>query len=196
MWRTASALTGNPGSPVVALQTFLEHRSRPALLSKSEFNFLFIERDPENLASLHAELDRLNPLPQRINVEMSDGDAFEKLSELLKELRGKELAPAFMFVDPYGFKIPTLLLAALMKAGRVELFINIMWRELDMLIQQRPAPGTSYAQTLEDIFGCEVVDVGGANGHWRPGDTVPVASSNELRQRTRPDEGVQLENLP
>ena len=63
-----------------------------------------------------------------------------------------------MFVDPYGFKIPTRLLADLMKSGRVELFINVMWRELDMLIQQRPAPGTSHAQTLDDVFG---------SGDWR-----------------------------
>src|SRR3989441_11006134 len=47
--------TGDPGSPLVALRTFLDHRSRPALLARSEFNFLFIERDPENLASLRAE---------------------------------------------------------------------------------------------------------------------------------------------
>jgi hypothetical protein len=63
------------------------------------------------------------------------------------------MAPAFLFVDPYGFKIPAALLGDLMKAGRVELFINVMWRELDMLIQQRPAPGTPHAQTLDEIFG-------------------------------------------
>jgi hypothetical protein len=45
-----------------------------------------------------------------------------------------------------------------MKAGRVELFINVMWRELDMLIQQRPAPGSPHAQTLDEIFG---------SGSWR-----------------------------
>jgi hypothetical protein len=33
-----------------------------------------------------------------------------------------------------------------------------MWRELDMLVQQRPAPGTTHAQTLDDIFG---------SGSWR-----------------------------
>jgi len=150
--------TGDPGSPVVALQTFLDHRSRPALLAKSEFNFLFIERDPENLTSLRAELGRLSPLPKRIELETSEGDAFEKLSEILKDLRGRRMAPAFMFVDPYGFKIPTRLLADLMKAGRVELFINVMWRELDMLIQHHPTVGSAAAQTLDDVFG---------SGEWR-----------------------------
>jgi three-Cys-motif partner protein len=168
--------TGDPGSPLVALQTFLDHKSRPALLEKSEFNFLFIERDPENLASLRAELDRLNPLPKRIEVETSESDAFEKLSEIVKDLRGREMAPAFLFVDPYGFKIPTRLLAELMRAGRVELFINVMWRELDMLIQQRQAPGTSYAQTLDDIFGSGIwrTEITGADVDTRLNQAIPL----------------------
>jgi three-Cys-motif partner protein len=156
--------TGDPGSPVVALQTFLDHRSRPALLAKSEFNFLFIERDPENLASLRAELSRFE-LPKRVKVETSESDAFDKLSAILADLksRGQRMAPAFLFVDPYGFKIPIRLLADLIKAGRVELFINVMWRELDMLICQRPAAGTAAAQTLDDLFGGD---------SWREGVTA------------------------
>jgi hypothetical protein len=65
------------------------------------------------------------------------------------------MAPAFLFVDPYGFKIPVGLLAELMNAGRVEVFINVMWRELDMLVQQRPAPGSASAHTLNEIFGSD-----------------------------------------
>ena len=152
--------SGDPGSPVLALQTLLRHSYREKLLNASEFNFLFIERDPANLAALEAELSQLKPFPARVNVETSEGDAFERLSVILNELRRDraQMAPAFLFVDPYGFKIPAGLLGDLMKAGRVELFINVMWRELDMLIQQRPAPGTPHAQTLDEIFG---------SGTWR-----------------------------
>ncbi len=149
--------TGDPGSPVVALQTLLQHSFRDRLLAASEFNFLFIERDPENLATLQAQIDQLRPFPPRINVELHAGDAFERLSAILGELRQEQaqMAPAFLFVDPYGFKIPGRLLGDLMKAGRVELFVNVMWRELDMLTQQRPAPGTSHARTLDEVFGSE-----------------------------------------
>ena len=91
--------TGDPGSPVVALQTFLAHGSRDKLLSKSEFNFLFIERNPENVNALQEEVASLGRLPTRINVETSEGDAFEKLSEILTELRRDHarMAPAFLF---------------------------------------------------------------------------------------------------
>jgi hypothetical protein len=57
--------TGDPGSPVIALQTLLNHASRDRLLAESEFNFLFIERDPQNLAALRVELTKLSPLPRQ-----------------------------------------------------------------------------------------------------------------------------------
>ena len=40
-----------------------------------------------------------------------------------------------------------------MAAGRVELFINVIWRELDMAVAQRPDAGTAMADTLDAIFG-------------------------------------------
>jgi three-Cys-motif partner protein len=84
--------TGDHGSPVIALQARFDHKSRPALLVKSEFTFLFIERDPENLALLRAELDRLT-VPKEIVAETSEMDAFKKLSKMLKDLRGREMPP-------------------------------------------------------------------------------------------------------
>jgi len=89
--------SGDPGSPLVALQTLLNHSYRDKLLTASEFNFLFIERDPANLAALETELDRLRPLPARVNVSTSEGDAFERLSSILGDLRRDRarMAPAF-----------------------------------------------------------------------------------------------------
>jgi three-Cys-motif partner protein len=170
--------SGDAGSPLVALQTLLNHSYREKLFSASEFNFLFIERDPVNLAALETELERLRPLPARVNVDTSEGDAFEKLSSILADLRRDRarMAPAFLFVDPYGFKVPAHLLGDLMKAGRVELFINVMWRELDMLIQQRPERGTPPAQTLDEIFGSESwrTEVIGSDVDERLGRAIPL----------------------
>jgi three-Cys-motif partner protein len=95
--------TGDPGSPVVALQTLLAHGSRDQLLSKSELNFLFIERDPGNVASLQQELAALGTLPPRINVEISEDDAFEKLSTILKELHRDQAVWRLLFCS----SIPT-----------------------------------------------------------------------------------------
>jgi three-Cys-motif partner protein len=146
--------TGDPGSPLVALQTLLTHNALASLLKKSEFNFLFLEGNAENAAALEREIALISHIPDRVNVEVKVGDAFEKLSEILGELRRdrEQMAPAFLFVDPFGFTLPGALLADLLKAGRVELFVNVMWRELDMLIKRH---GEGGARRLDEIFGCD-----------------------------------------
>ena len=62
------------------------------------------------------------------------------------------MAPAFIFVDPYGFKVPGDLLGELLNAGRVELFLNVIWRELDMAIRQQRDSGHGLAIALDAIF--------------------------------------------
>jgi three-Cys-motif partner protein len=170
-------VTGQPGSPLVALETLLTHSYRDRLLTKSEFRFLFIERDSSNLDSLRNELAALGALPPRVHVDMTAADAFDRLSELVSDLRsgGKTLAAAFVFVDPYGFKIPGELLRDLMRMGRVELFVNVIWRELDMAMKQRPAPGTGLALTLDSIFaGAEWQTIDGADVDTRIGQAVDL----------------------
>ena len=51
-----------------------------------------------------------------------------------------------------------------MSAGRVELFIKVIWRELDMAVQQRPEPGQGMARTLDGIFD---------GSEWRTEITAP-----------------------
>ena len=147
--------SGERGSPLVALQTLLGHHYLDKLLRKSEFRFTFIERDQNNLKLLKDELREIGGLPRRVHVETAEGDAFGELSALVERLRNthQEMAPAFIFVDPYGFKVPAKLLAGLMAAGRVELFVNVIWRELDMAIAQQREPGSGTAHTLDEIFG-------------------------------------------
>jgi three-Cys-motif partner protein len=142
-----SHASGELGSPLVALDTLLGHSHLEPLLKKSEFRFFFIERDPDNLAALQEEL-KARTLPPRVFVEAQSGDAFALLENLVGSIR--TLAPAFVFVDPYGFKVPGRILRALMAAGRVELFVNVIWRELDMAIRQGDKPGM--AATLDRIF--------------------------------------------
>ena len=96
------------GSPLIALKTLLEHASRPQLLSQSEAIFYFIERDDENVAALHEELKAFEPLPPKVTVKTISGDCFQAIENLLESLDQSQgrLAPAFVFVDPFGFKVP------------------------------------------------------------------------------------------
>lgn len=146
---------GNAGSPLVALETLLGHAARQRLLENSECRFVFLERDKTNAAALATEVGRLGELPRRIVVDIECEDAFQVLRREVEALKsaGQDMAPAFIFVDPYGFSLPGDLLAELMAVGRVELFLNVMWRELDMAICQAPEAGHGQAENLDRLFG-------------------------------------------
>ena len=151
--RSAHA-AGQLGSPLIALQTLLQHSHRDRLIRRCEFRFIFIERDEANKAALDREVANLGALPPAISIESRSGDCFQALESMLGDLREtrSRLAPAFIFVDPYGFRVPGALLAQLMRAGRVELFVNVIWRELDMEISQGRAGQAGAAAVLDEVF--------------------------------------------
>jgi three-Cys-motif partner protein len=129
-------LSGRDGSPLVALTTLLEHQARAKILQNTEVWFHFIERDKENHAALTKELQGIS-LPQKVYAIPECGDGFEIIERGIRkaESRGGALAPSFIFVDPFGFKLPGTLLCKLMTYPKVELFVNVIWRELDMAMQ-------------------------------------------------------------
>jgi len=130
--------SGEAGSPVVAIDTLLRHKFRDRILERSEVFFFFIEEDSKNIEALRKELAALGALPKRVQVRISCDDCFPQLEQLLAGLqsRGQDMPPAFLFVDPYSFKVPGDLIRRLLHAGRVEVFVNIIWREMDMAIAQ------------------------------------------------------------
>jgi len=144
---------GKYGSPIVALRTFLEHQYRESILKKSRVAFYFIEADKENCESLQAEIDVFSPLPSNVEANIIHENCFDALQEELDELeRFKQvMAPAFVFVDPYGFKIPGEILQRLMRFKNVELFINVIWRWLSMAISQAEI-SEGMAKLLDSIY--------------------------------------------
>lgn len=147
-------VAGQLGSPLVALRTLLQHTHRDRLLRRCEFRFIFIERDEVNKAALDREVANLGMLPSRIHIESRSADCFQALRSMLEDLResSSKIAPAFVFVDPYGFRVPAALLSALMRGGRVELFVNVIWRELDMEISHGLAGRHGAVEVLDEVF--------------------------------------------
>jgi len=146
-------LSGEYGSPLVAVKSALEHKHRAAVFGRCEIIYFFIEIDEENASALEKEIESLGPLPEQIRIEVIVDDCYQALSSLLDDVRqsSRKLAPAFVFVDPYGFKVPGRLLRELMGFERVELFVNVIWRELSMAIAQGDSsPGMR--ETLDSIF--------------------------------------------
>jgi len=165
---------GSFGSPLVALKALLDHASLRQLLAASEIRFVFMEQDPENLAALERELAGFGELPRGIVIDRYCADFEEVMRAALVSLRaaGKQMAPSFIFVDPYGFRLPYPLLREFMAFPRVELFINVMWRTLDMaLIQARQHHGAG-----------ERFDVSFAGYAWR--DEIVSSDSEERCDQT------------
>jgi len=165
---------GRSGSPLVALETLLGHAHRDALLRRCEFRFQFLELDADNAALLRNSVDGLKPLPQGIAVDVEAEDYEEVLEALVASMRGGGVTPSFFFVDPYTFCLPGHLLHELMSFSRVEVFVNIIWRQLDMAIQGelRKPTSTKQAENLDKIFDGSV---------WRKELSADVLSDFEAR---------------
>ncbi len=150
--------SGQLGSPLVALTTLLEHSARSRMLQNTEVHYYFIEGNEENATALRAELSG-HILPPNVFVEVETGDCFQIIQNAVAEMEKdrKQMAPGFIFVDPYGFRLPGGLLRKLLSYPKVELFVNVIWRELDMAIQQCRGDGChpQPPSTGPYLFGCE-----------------------------------------
>lgn len=143
---------GQEGSPIVAMRTFLEHDSRDRILSKCELKLFFLESNEENVKHLETALQPYAGCHPKITWSVLNANSFEVLEHLVQEFEreGRNFAPSFMFVDPYGYKLPYPILKRLKAQPRSELLINVMWRELDMAIRN-PASES----TMNELFGCD-----------------------------------------
>jgi three-Cys-motif partner protein len=147
-------VSGEEGSPLVALRTFLEHSWRDQILTRCEVRFMFIELDKTNVAHLQEEIQKLGKLPDKVAYNIYTADAFGLLSGLADEFEksGRHLAPCFLFVDPYGFSVPCEVLRKIKAHSRSELLLTLIWRELDMAMQQRN-PTPALKATIDSVYG-------------------------------------------
>ncbi len=78
--------TGEAGSPIVALSTFLNHDYSSRILRTCEVWFYFIEIDEDNHRMLQEEISDLGPVPQGVKIEISAGNGFEVMTEIIESL--------------------------------------------------------------------------------------------------------------
>ena len=149
---------GEPGSPVIALETLLAHAYFPKM-KNCDFLFLFNEEDSNRFSELESEIERItssaSPWPDNVKIH-AVCDNFQSTATELVEImdeQGKRLAPTFAFVDPFGFKGLSLgLLARLMKSPRCELFILFSFNSLNRWISH---PNEKIQNHLKELFGTE-----------------------------------------
>jgi len=118
---------GEDGSPVIALQTAVEHKLREYF---KEIVFFFIEKDSNRAKILTQVLKKRFPnLPKNIRYRVQGAEFAPTLEQVLNELekQGASLAPTFAFLDPFGFSgFPMELIGRMMSYDKCEVLITFM----------------------------------------------------------------------
>lgn len=117
-------LEGEPGSPVIAINTAKEH----TLKLNAELVFRFIESQEDRCEHLEEVLLKIE-LPDNIKYRVKCSKFNESLTSLFDELdeQGKRIAPTFAFIDPFGYSdTPFHVIERIMKNKRCEVLITFM----------------------------------------------------------------------
>jgi three-Cys-motif partner protein len=119
---------GEPGSPLLMLEAFTQHRNRTAKMDAATISYDFIEVRADRANHLRAEIERLS-LPANVQVAVHTGEFDEVMGRILDELPPTYgLAPTFAFVDPFGYTGHSLQLSSrILQFRGCEVFIYIPW---------------------------------------------------------------------
>lgn len=126
---------GKCGSPIIAIKSVLEHKMKIT----SEIKMLFIEADEKRCEYLKQKIDSLS-IPPNIKTECVLGKFDETFNKILKVIdeQKKRLAPAFVFIDPFGFTgLPFSLIKRIMQNERCEVLINFMYEDINRFIADK-----------------------------------------------------------
>ena len=143
---------GEPGSPIIALNSFLEHTARHRITS--ELVYAFIEENKDRVEQLNKEVDKLRPnLPANVKISIELGtfeDTFGQTLDHIEE-EGKRLAPTFAFIDPFGYAQASMELSGrFLQFDRCEVLIYV---PLLFIARFLSRPGQEKALTT--FFGTE-----------------------------------------
>lgn len=109
---------GEPGSPIIALESARTHRAKLA----GEMNFLFVEERKDRAENLNREISTIK-LPTHFKVDVECTTFAETLTAKLNQLDadGQQIAPTFALIDPFGFSgLPYSLVSRLLKKNKCE----------------------------------------------------------------------------
>lgn len=150
---------GEEGSPVIAIKAVIE-QPRPI---RAKVDFHFIELDEGRATHLESEIGRLSHqsnVTTTIHGGKSFQDAFPIVWDSYAPRPGRARPPTFVFIDPFGFKIPFSYVAKVLRAQGCEVLITFMFEEINRFLAQDQQP-----DNFDELFGCRV---------WRDGMEIKV----------------------
>lgn len=126
---------GENGSPIIAINAVLEHK----VDINAEIRMLFIEADEDRWKFLEQKIAKLK-LTSNLKTRCVCSKFDEKLTEILDYLdeQKENLAPSFVFIDPFGFSgIPFDLIKRIMANQKCEVLITFMYEEINRFIKNK-----------------------------------------------------------
>ncbi len=143
---------GEPGSPTIALNAFLEHKQRD--LIDAELVYIFIEEDAARVSCLKEELEKLE-LPSQVTTHVEHGtfeDSFSSVLDAVEE-KNANLAPTFAFIDPFGYaQAPMSVSERFLQFERCEVLIYVPLRFINRFLgmtEQEPALNALFGTAAE-----------------------------------------------
>jgi three-Cys-motif partner protein len=139
---------GEDGSPLIVLKSARDYTCRP----QNEVIFIFVEDDKARAEHLEQVIDEIKPtLPSNFKVYCVHGRFNEQLTTLFQQLdeQKKKLAPALVFIDPFGFShTPLTAITRVLQNKSCEVLITFMYEEINRFLNH---PG--HEKTHDELFG-------------------------------------------
>jgi len=157
---------GKPGSPIIALNVAMNHVL--ANKFKGELVFFFIEIDKARHDNLKEKLQGMN-LPDTFKIALECNSFDMCIGEILADIsqRGKQLAPSFFFIDPFGVTgFPMSLIENIAKQPRSEALITFNYQPLNQWFLQDPLKHNN----LDALFG---------NDKWKEALKISIPKQKE-----------------
>ncbi len=144
---------GEPGSPIVALTTLLDHARLEHL--DCRFIFVFIEADAARATQLQHEIGQLveerGGLPPKVTWFVDQRTFVDATRDFLDDLGpGQRVIPTLALVDPFGFAgVPIEQIAELLRWPKCEVIFNFMFDAVN-----RWVTAGNLDRALDALFGC------------------------------------------
>ncbi len=142
---------GEPGSPVIALNSYLNHSARSNL--GSEIGYLFIEKREDRAQHLDTLLAReFADLPSRCKYWVRCSSFDETMAGLLDRLQGSSalMPPSFVMIDPFGVSgTPMSLIGRILANSKSEVYVSFMYEWLNRFLESK-----EFEPHLDQLFGC------------------------------------------
>jgi len=142
---------GEPGSPLIAIERFLEAKRNGRVRDTTGVFFLFVERDEKRCAHLLQELS--NPAYASLRREVRCQPFTDVMSEIwgLLDEQKRNLAPTFAVIDPFGFShTPYAHIQKILSYPSTEVLFTFMYEEANRFITH-----PDLESRFDELFGTQ-----------------------------------------